>query len=146
MKTLPVNLDAPFEETLRVVLSLPKGTVIQRTGILQSGDIREEFTQPLREMGCSIDMLPKALRYGPPSDELITEALQALYTSKGIPGPATVPSYTEAFRLQCQRSRFFYLNTQANLLPTAQDRSDFAKGEARYCYETYDEQGHAMVA
>jgi hypothetical protein len=130
-----IDLKEPFEVTLQRVLALPKGTKIMRTGILQSGDCAEMFTKPLIEMGLNPGLLPKAISYGPPTEDEVREALQALYEAKGKPMKEFRAVHPEKFGHQPYPPRFF-ITSQGNLLACAQERSHFAKDQARYCYDT----------
>jgi hypothetical protein len=130
-----IDMKEPFEVSLARILALPKGTKIMRTGILQSGDCAEMFTKPLKEMGLEPGLLPKAISYGPPTDEEVKAALQSLYEAKERPMKEFRAVHPKEFG-DVPYPREFFINTQGNFLACAQGRSHFAKDQAQYCYDT----------
>jgi hypothetical protein len=130
-----IDLKEPFEVSLARILALPKGTKIMRTGILQSEDMAEMFTKPLVEMDQDPGLLPKAVSYGPPTDEEVREALQALYDAKERPMKEFRAVHPKSFGDHPYPPEFF-IPSQGNFLACAQSRSDFAKDQPQYCYDT----------
>ena len=120
----------PFADALRNVLSLPKGSKIIRNGILQTGDFPEVAVDALKSMDRPIKPLPKAINYGPPSDQEVTEALRAIYDadSRGIPYGNEHYTSKDGWK--------FFLDKQGNLFPIAKATGLFDKNGPAYCYDT----------
>ena len=139
-----------IDECVAMVLSLPKGTVWQRVGLPTSGDtlpgIAEGLLKTLKMMG-KPEVIPiqnKSMPLGPPSDELITEAVRHMVEER-----LTDPPYANSieFGIEMQRSMEnskpgkdnfpswgFYLQTQSDILPLAQRRTLFSRNSATYTY------------
>ena len=102
------------EYTISLVLSLPKGRKIMRTGDMQTDDFHPAAVAGIHSLGKPVHPLPRAVDYGAPSDEEVTHAVNCMCRSG---------------------ANQFYGTTQGEFLATAQSRSDFAKGDPHYCYE-----------
>ena len=126
----PVNKS--FDVTLKELLSLRPGQIIQRCGILQSGDFPQWAVDGLKSMGKEPGLLPKAIHLGIPPKEDVAEALKCIYDAEREKLPVVICGRV------AKNPRYFYINSQGNFLANAQKVSNYMKGEPNLCFDSIE--------